>query len=288
LRKLVIEQHPKWERLIRSAIEEDLAAGDVTTDAIIAPELRGQAVLLAREELVLAGLPVFKKVFLELSPEIKFRDYFSEGDLVPEGKNVCLLTGPLSSILKGERTALNFLQRMSGIATLTRHYVEKIRPFKARIVDTRKTAPGLRWLDKHAVRMGGGCNHRFGLFDGILIKDNHIAAVGSITRAIDLARKNAPHTLRVEVEVENLPGVEEALTAGADAILLDNMDLVQMEKAVELVRGRAIVEASGGISLDTIEGVAKTGVDLISVGALTHSSRTADFSLEIISEMKTP
>ena len=280
----MIEQHPIVDRIIRFAIEEDLAIGDLTTDAIISPEISGRASLLAREELVLAGLPVFKKVFLEVSPEIAFKDYFNDGDLVPGGETVCLLTGPLSPILKGERTALNFLQRMSGIASLTRQYVEKVKPFEVKILDTRKTVPGLRCLDKYAVRMGGGCNHRFGLFDGILIKDNHIAAAGSITRAIALARKNTPHTLKVEVEVEDRPGVEEALAAGADAILLDNMVPDQIEKAVRFVEGRALLEASGGISLDTIQEVAKTGVDLISVGALTHSARAADFSLEMICE----
>jgi nicotinate-nucleotide pyrophosphorylase (carboxylating) len=284
LRKSVIENPPILERIVRYAIEEDLAIGDLTTDAIIAPEVRGQASLIAREELVLAGLPVFKKVFSELSTEIEFKDDFDEGALVGRGKRVCLLTGPLLSILKGERTALNFLQRMSGIATLTMQYVEKVRPYKVRILDTRKTAPGLRWLDKYAVRTGGGYNHRFGLFDGILIKDNHIAAAGSIGRAIALARTNAPHTVKVEVEVEDLAGVEEALSAGADAILLDNMKPNQIEKAVRFVDGRVLLEASGGIGLDTVEEVAKTGVDLISVGALTHSARAADFTLEIVTE----
>ena len=197
-----------------------------------------------------------------------------------------LLTGPLSPILKAERTALNFLQRMSGIATLTRQYVEKAEPFKARILDTRKTCPGLRWADKYAVRTGGGFNHRFGLFDGILIKDNHIAAAGSITNAIKFAGKHAPHTLKIEVEVEDLAGVEEALQAGADTILLDNMRPGQMKKAVQLADGKAVIEASGNISLKTVVDVAKTGVDLISVGAITHSARAADFSLEIVSESK--
>lgn len=281
----MIEQHPMLKRIIHFALREDLGPGDVTSDAMIDQDVSGKATLFTREELVLAGLPLFKQVFLEISSEIEFEEYFEEGALVPEGKRVCLFTGPLSPILKGERTALNFLQRMSGIATLTRQYVEKVRASKVRILDTRKTAPGLRWLDKYAVRIGGGFNHRFGLFDGILIKDNHIVAVGSITRAVELARKRAPHTLRVEVEVEDLAGVREALTAGADAILLDNMAPEEIIKAAHLVDGRLMLEASGGISLDNIEEIAKTGVDFVSVGALTHSARAADFSLEIIPEV---
>jgi len=277
----MIEENPLLERIVRLGLEEDLGSGDITTEAIVDPRARGKAFLIAREELVLAGLPVFKRVFLELSRQMEFEEYFSEGDLVPEDQSVCLITGPLSSILKGERTALNFLQRMSGIATLTRQYVEKVKAFGAKVLDTRKTCPGLRWLDKYAVRVGGGHNHRFGLFDGILIKDNHIATAGSITGAVELAKRNAPHTVRVEIEVEDLAGLEEALLAGADAVLLDNMTPEEMAKAVQFVNGRIIVEASGGINLDTIEKVARSGVDLISVGALTHSPKAADFSLEI-------
>jgi nicotinate-nucleotide pyrophosphorylase (carboxylating) len=281
----MIEQYPMLERIIRFALEEDLGSGDLTTDAIVDPNINGKACLLAREELVLAGLPVFKQVFLEIGSGIEFEEYFEEGDLVPAGEKVCLLTGPLALTLKGERTALNFLQRMSGIATLTRQYVKKAGSSKVRVLDTRKTAPGLRWLDKYAVRTGGGSNHRFGLFDEILIKDNHIAAAGSISRAVELVRKNAPSTLKVEVEVEDLAGAEEALKAGADTILLDNMDLKQTSEVVQFVNGRAMLEASGGITLDTIEGVAKTGVDFISVGALTHSAKAADFSLEIVDDL---
>jgi len=278
----MIEQNPLIKQIIRFALEEDLGEGDMTTDAVIGPEMRGAAGLLAREELVLAGMPVFEQVFKELGSQIEFEEYFKEGDLVPAGEKVCLITGSLALILKGERTALNFLQRMSGIATLTRQYVEKVGSSKVRILDTRKTVPGHRWLDKYAVRTGGGTNHRFGLYDMILIKDNHIAAAGSITKAVKLARENAPQPLKVEVEVEDLEGVEAALEAGADTIMLDNMDLKQMAKAADMVKGMAVVEASGGITLDTIKDVANTGVDLISVGALTHSPKAADFSLEIV------
>jgi len=280
----MIDQYPQLDRIIRLALDEDLGPGDVTTDAIIDSQTEGKASLIPREEVVLAGLPVFKRVFLRLCPEIEFEEYYEEGDLVPAGKRVCILKGQLSPILKAERTALNFLQRMSGVATLTRAYVVKARASKARILDTRKTAPGLRWLDKYAVEIGGGFNHRRGLFDGILIKDNHIAVAGSIARAIELVRQRAPHTLRIEVEVESLAGVEEALDSGADVILLDNMTNEQMKEAVQLAKGRVLLEASGGIGLDSIEAVAETGVDLVSVGALTHSARAADFTLEIVHE----
>ncbi len=277
----MFEDHPEVERAIRSALEEDLGQGDVTTGAVVDPVARGEASLVTRARVVLAGLPVFERVFTELSRDILFEAFYGEGEWIPEGSRVCTLKGPLGPILKGERTALNFLQRMSGIATLTRKYVEKAGGTRARILDTRKTAPGLRWFDKRAVRIGGGWNHRFGLSDGILIKDNHIAAAGSIARAVGLARDKAPHTLGVEVEVETLAGVEEALKAGADIILLDNMDPARMARAVELVQGRAKLEASGGITLETVQEIAHTGVDFISVGALTHSPRAADFSLEI-------
>jgi nicotinate-nucleotide pyrophosphorylase (carboxylating) len=280
----VIEKFPQVERIIRLALEEDLGLGDVTTDAVVDPQVEGKAFLIAREEVVLAGFPVFKQVFQEMSREIEFEVYYKEGHLVPKGKGVCLIKGPLSPILKAERTALNFLQRMSGVATLTRAYVMKARPSKAKILDTRKTAPGLRWIDKYAVQIGGGFNHRRGLFDGVLIKDNHIAVAGSITGAIERVREKAPHTLRIEVEVDTLAGVEEAIHSGADAVLLDNMTIEQMNKAVELAKGQVLLEASGGINLDSIKAVAETGVDLISVGALTHSAKAADFSLEIVAE----
>jgi len=279
-----MDDRPMAERIIRLALEEDLGHGDVTTDAIVDPALRGEAALIAREELVLAGLPVFKRVLSELCPETAFEAYYGDGDLVRQNTRVCLVKGQLAPILRGERTALNFLQRMSGIATLTRRYVERVHPLRVRILDTRKTAPGLRWFDKYAVRMGGGFNHRFGLSDGVLIKDNHIAAAGSISRAVYLAKKHVPHTLKVEVEVEDLAGVEEACRAGADAILLDNMNPAELAKAVEVIKGAAMIEASGGITLDTIKDVAATGVDMISVGALTHSPKAADFSLEITSQ----
>ena len=278
----MFENEISLDDAIRTALKEDLGPGDLTTDAIIPPESRGKASLLAREDLVLAGIQVFSRVFKLLSAETAFEYFFSDGQSVPAGETICIISGPTGAILKAERTALNFLQRMSGIATLTKIYVDKVGSNRVRVVDTRKTAPGLRLFDKYAVRMGGGFNHRMGLFDGILIKDNHISAAGSVAKAVSLARGGAPHTIKVEVEVEDLDGVEEALRSGADVILLDNMTPEMMQKAVDLVGGRATTEASGGINLGNIEEIAKTGVDIISVGALTHSLRAVDLSLEIV------
>jgi nicotinate-nucleotide pyrophosphorylase (carboxylating) len=278
----MIENPIFLDSVIRNALEEDLGPGDLTTNAIVDPSAMGKGALLARESLVLAGLPVFKRVFNLLSPDMAFEFSFEDGETVGDGEKIGMVSGPLEAIVKGERTALNFLQRMSGIATLTRRYVEKVAAHRVKVVDTRKTVPGLRILDKYAVRMGGGFNHRLGLFDGILIKDNHIAAAGSVSKAVLLARKSAPHTVKIEVEVEDLKGVEEAIQAGADAVLLDNMSPEMMRRAVELVADRLEVEASGNVNLENIEEVAQTGVNLISVGALTHSPRAVDLSLEVM------
>lgn len=267
--------------MVRLALIEDMGPGDATTRAVVDPRTQGEAILIAREKMILAGMAVFKQTFLEVDPELAFAAHQKDGDTVPGGSTVCRITGSLAAILSAERTALNFLQRMSGIATLTHKYVKAIEGTPARILDTRKTAPGLRWCDKYAVRTGGGHNHRFGLFDGILIKDNHIAAAGSITEAVMKAREGSAHTLRVEVEVEDLAGVEEARGAGAHVILLDNMTSSEMKEAVALINGAALVEASGGVTLETVREIASTGVDFISVGALTHSPAAADFSLEI-------
>jgi nicotinate-nucleotide pyrophosphorylase (carboxylating) len=277
----MIEHYPQLDSLIRLALEEDIGPGDVTTDAVVAPAAEGRAQLVARERMVPAGLAVFERTFTLLCPDMRFETDCEDGELVEPEARIGTVAGPLWAILQGERTALNFMQRMSGIATLTRRYVDRVRPYKARILDTRKTTPGHRWLEKYAVRVGGGVNHRFALFDGILIKDNHIRAAGSISKAVKLSRRGAAHLLRVEVEVEDLAGVEEALRAGTDIIMLDNMPPEDLRAAVRLVKGRALLEASGGIKLDTIEEVARTGVDFISVGALTHSARAVDLSLEI-------
>ncbi len=275
----MIEKDPFVRKIIRLALEEDIGDGDRTTDSIIKEEKRAFAKLIAKEDFILAGLPVFKQVFIELSSDVYFEDYHKDGDLIKKGEVICAIKGPAHIILKAERTALNFLQRMSGIATLTKRFVEKAKGI--RIVDTRKTAPCLRIFDKYAVRIGGGFNHRFGLFDGILIKDNHIAVVGSVKRAVELAKKNAPHTLKIEVEVESLDQLKEAIEAGADAVLLDNMTLDQIKEAVRIGKGKVLLEVSGGVSLENIEDIAKTGVDIISVGMITHSVKGVDISLEL-------
>lgn len=278
----MLDHHPALERIVRLAVEEDLGPGDVTTEATVDPSMQGKAVLIAKEDLVLAGMPVFRKVFLSFDPATRFEARRSEGEAVRKGEEICFVHGQLACMLKAERPALNFLQRMCGIATLTRRFVERVGSRRTRVLDTRKTVPGLRLLDKYAVRMGGGWNHRFGLHDGILIKDNHIAAVGSIAEAVVRARRNAPHGLRIEVEVEDLKGLEEAIQAGADIVLLDNMALDQIEAAVSRAAGRVLLEVSGGVRLDTVEAIAETGVDFVSVGALTHSAAASDLSLEIV------
>ena len=270
------------DRIIRLALEEDLGSGDLTTNTVVRPESKGRAVLIAKQDLILAGLPVFKRTFEIVNSDTRFESFFEDGQSVSQNSKVCEISAPVQAILKAERTGLNLLQRMSGIATLTRKYEEQIRGFKARVLDTRKTTPGLRVLDKYSVRMGGGYNHRFGLYDGVIIKDNHIHAAGSITKALSLCRKSIPHALKIEIEVEDLEGVAEALQAGADIIMLDNMSVDEIKKAVELVKGQSVLEVSGNVSLENIKSIAATGVDLISVGALTHPAPAADLSLELI------
>lgn len=266
---------------IEMALKEDIGPGDITTEALVPPGVQGKAEIIAKETLVLAGVEVAREVFHQVNPDISFTTNYADGSELAPSTIIATLEGPLASLLTAERLALNLIQRLSGVATMTRQYVRKIEGTKARILDTRKTTPGLRALEKYAVRVGGGENHRFGLFDGVLIKDNHIAAVGSITEAVERARKKASHILKIEVETENLEQVKEALSAGADIIMLDNMDIESMREAVRLINGKALVEASGGINLDNVRQVAETGVDLISVGAITHSARAMDISMEI-------
>lgn len=268
------------DRVIRAALEEDVGVGDVTTEATVAADARTQAVLVAREKLRLAGLPAFRRVFELLDPNDtpEWAVHYEDGDEVPAGATVLVVTANARGLLTGERTALNLLQRLSGIATLTARWTAMIAHTPARLVDTRKTTPGLRALEKYAVRVGGGYNHRTGLYDGILIKENHIRAAGSLTKAVHDARERATHTLRVEVEVTTLDELEEALEAGADAVLLDNMDNAMLRVAVMRADGRAVLEASGGINEERLASVAETGVDLISAGALTHSARAVDLS----------
>ncbi|NPV72900.1 MAG: carboxylating nicotinate-nucleotide diphosphorylase [Pelotomaculum sp.] len=268
-------------RLIERCLREDIGTGDLTTNSIVPPDAVSGGYILAKEDGVVAGLPVAEGVFLRLDPFVEFRALARDGDRIKSGQVLAELTGRARAILTGERLALNFLQRLSGIATRTARLVELIAGEKARLVDTRKTTPGLRMLEKYAVRVGGGYNHRFGLYDAVLIKDNHIKAAGGIRAAVEAARRGAPHTARIEVEVEDLAGVKEALEAGADIIMLDNMDPAAMKEAVALINGRALVEASGRISEENIRAVAAAGVDLISAGALTHSVKSLDISLEL-------
>ena len=272
-------------RLIESALLEDLGAGDVTSEAIVAEDAIGFAEILCKAPGVIAGLEVAAEVFAIVDPGLRFESLLPDGSPVREGLIAARVRGSARGILQGERTALNFLQRMSGIATLTRAYVDAVAGTKARISDTRKTAPGLRVFDKLAVRLGGGVNHRFGLDDMVLIKDNHIIAAGSITRAVELCRASLERRrlqLPIEVETKNLEEVEEALRCtGITRIMLDNIPPDQMAVAVRLIGGRVEVEASGGITLDTARRVAETGVDIISVGALTHSVSALDISLEL-------
>ena len=267
---------------VRSWLLEDVGTSDVTTQAIVSPDVRGQAEIVVREAGVLCGLPLVELVFREIDDELDCAALVREGASVAAGTVVARIAGRLASILTGERLVLNLLQRLSGIATTTRRFVEAIEGTGAVILDTRKTTPGLRALEKYAVRVGGGRNHRFGLFDGVLIKDNHIRAVGSVGEAVRRARERAPHPLAIEVEVTTLDELEEALAAGADWILLDNMDLETMREAVRRVAGRAKLEASGGVTLERVRAIAETGVDAISVGALTHSAPALDISLEVV------
>ena len=267
------------ERVVLAALAEDIGAGDVTTEATVAPDAIGTAELLVKEAGVVCGLRVAETAFRALDPEIRFEALASDGDDVEPAAVVARLTGSERAILTAERVALNFVGRLSGIATLTRRYVDAVEGTGAAVLDTRKTTPGLRALEKDAVAAGGGRNHRFGLDDAVLIKDNHLRAAGSIAAAIALVR--AATDLSVEVECETLVQVVEALDAGVDAILLDNMSLEELRAAVALVDGRARLEASGGVTLETIRAIAETGVDEISVGALTHSARSLDVSLEL-------
>ncbi len=273
------------EQIVDSALAEDLGSGDVTTEALIPANQEGKAYLRAKSEGVLAGIGVAAMVFHRVDSVLRVKELVAEGSRMHPGDRLAAIEGKVASILRAERTALNFLQRLSGIATETAKYVEAISGTKALITDTRKTAPGLRALEKYAVRVGGGHNHRQNLGDGVLIKDNHLVALGSrgvgLGEAIEKARQHAPHTLKIEVEVESVEQAEEALSAGADIIMLDNMSLEDMRQVVELTQGRAVLEASGRITLDRVRAVAETGVDLISVGALTHSAKALDISLEL-------
>ena len=276
---------PEVQHLIDLALAEDQVFSDPTTAALIPPELKGTGIIRSKAPGVVAGLDVSLAVFRRVDPQLRTEALLTDGASVAPGDSVARVEGGAASILRGERPALNFLQRMSGIATDAARYVKVVEGCKARIVDTRKTVPGLRFLDKYAVRAGGGGNHRLNLADGILIKDNHIEALRSkeisLGETVKLALERAPHTIKVEVEVANLEELQEALDAGAHIIMLDDMSFEDMSHAVEVVAGRAVLEASGGVNLETVRAVAETGVDLISVGSLTHSMKALDLSLDL-------
>ena len=276
---------PETEALIDRALAEDTQGGDVTTNALIPSDLTGEARLVAEEDGVLSGLEAALAVFRRVDAGVETHADLAEGAVLEPGMAIGSVTGPVASILTAERTALNFVRRLSGIATETSKYVREVAGYDVRILDTRKTTPGLRNLEKQAVAAGGGANHRRGLGDGVLIKDNHIEALRgqgmSLGEIVGKAQANAPHSLKIEVEIEDPTDVEEAISAGADILLLDNMSTTDMSSAVKLAGGRVLIEASGRVSLGNVREVASTGVDLISVGALTHSSRALDIGLEL-------
>lgn len=267
--------------LIELALKEDVGTGDITTDNLIPAEIRRKAKMVAKASGVVAGLPVAEIVFRSLDPELKWQVVSPEGSRISKGDTLVEFEGTYRALLTGERTALNFLQRLSGIATMSARYADEVKPFKTVILDTRKTLPGFRMLDKYAVKTGGASNHRIGLYDMAMIKDNHIEVAGGITQAIEAVRKNIAPGVKIEVETTTLEQVQEALDAKADIIMLDNMDLETMRRGVDLIAGRAKVEASGNMTLERLKEVAATGVDYISIGALTHSVQALDISQRI-------
>ena len=269
------------ERVIRLALEEDIGNGDITTTLLIPEDQQSKALLLAKGSFICAGMPFAVKVFQIFDPDARITTFYADGSRVKKGDIIAEISGSTRTLLTCERVALNILQRLSGIATLTGEFVKRVKGLPVKIVDTRKTTPALRFMEKYAVRVGGGSNHRAGLYDGILIKDNHIEAAGTIRAAVQAAR-NAHHLAKIEVEVENLNDLQEALKAGADVVMLDNMSVEDMKNAVKVAKGKAIVEASGMVTIDKVRGIAETGVDLISVGALTHSAPAADISMKIV------
>lgn len=267
-------------KIIKDALAEDIGSGDVTTDSLIPENARAEAAIIFKEKGVLAGIHLAELVFKTLNKNIKFKSLAKDGTLVKKGQKVALISGSLRAILTGERTALNFIQHLSGIATKTAGLIKKVKGAKTKILDTRKTIPGLRKLEKHAVKSGGGTNHRMGLFDAVLIKNNHLK-FHSIKDAVAIAGKKAPNLI-VEVEVENLPQLKEALASGADIIMLDNMDNRSIKKALEIAKGKALIEVSGKVSPARIPVLSRMGVDFISIGALTHSAKALDISLKIL------
>lgn len=270
-----------WRPLLDLALAEDIGPGDVTSRLVLTSEARGSARIESRQTLVVCGLPLVTEVFRSIDPQLELEPQTEDGKTVPPGAPLLRIHGSLLSILAGERLALNFLGRLSGVATLTRTFVDRVAGSGAEIIDTRKTLPGWRLLDKYAVLAGGGSNHRIGLFDGILLKDNHIAAAGGVTRAVQLARENAPANLRIQCEVESLAQAREAFEAGADLLLLDNRSPDEIREIVRACPDHLLLEASGGITLDNVRDYAETGVHRISIGALTHSADVVDTALEM-------
>lgn len=275
-------QKTEIEKIILNALKEDIGPGDITTELIIPKTSKATAVFLAKENGIIAGLDFAKLVFNMLDKKVIFKKFVSDGDFVKSKTKIAEVSGNLRALLTGERTALNILQRCSGIATSTKKYVDLVKNTKVKILDTRKTVPGLRFFDKYGVKTGGGTNHRIGLYDMVLIKDNHIKAAGSITEAVAKVKAGLKRKIRIEVETKNLADVREALDTKIDIIMLDNMTLKTIRDAVKIVNGKVKLEASGNVNLKTVSAIAKTGVDYISVGALTHSVKALDISMKII------
>jgi len=275
------KMHEYARIIVDAALAEDVGPGDITSTAVVPARQRGEAVITAGEDLVVAGLFVAEMVFKRVDKKIEFAPLATEGRRVRKGRRLVRVSGRMRSILTAERVALNFLQRLSGIATLTAGFVSAVRPYRVRLLDTRKTTPCIRMLEKYAVAVGGGYNHRYGLFDGVLIKDNHIASAGSITEAVRRVNRAYPDGVIVEVEVTDTDGAAEAVEAGADIVLLDNMSAARARRAVKLIGKRALVEVSGGVSLRNVRAMARTGADFISIGALTHSARAVDMGMEV-------
>ncbi|MFH1197707.1 MAG: carboxylating nicotinate-nucleotide diphosphorylase [bacterium] len=271
------------QKIIDLALTEDIGSGDITTENIIPADKRAKAVLKVKGFGIIAGLPIAERVFKKLDPDIKWKYFYSDGAKVEADSIIAEFEGSYRALLSGERTALNFLQRMSGIATTTSRYVECLKGLNTKLLDTRKTVPGNRMLDKYAVSIGGGTNHRIGLFDMVLIKNNHITVAGGITKAIQSIKSKIHAAMKIEVETKDINEVKEALGAGADIIMLDNMTLEQMKEAVKFIDGNVMVEASGNITIDNVRSVAETGVDYISTGAITHSIKAMDISLYVVS-----
>lgn len=268
------------DELIKLALKEDITSEDITTSSVMPEYKKGTVELIAKQDGILAGIDVFKRVFVLLDDTFEMRCDYRDGDAVKNGSVIAVLTGDIRALLSGERTALNYLQRMSGIATYTNGIVKMLAGSKTRLLDTRKTTPNMRIFEKYAVKVGGGCNHRYNLSDGILLKDNHIGAAGSVKKAVETAKEYAPFVRKIEVETENLDMVSEALDAGADIIMLDNMDVETMKEAVKIIGGRAQTECSGNVTVENIDRLVDIGVDFISSGALTHSAPIMDLSLK--------